>query len=490
MEIGLRLAGGAARRWHQDLCAALRARGHIVSVTITDAAARAPAGLDLLMRFESLIYGHAGAGGGAGEACAMRDDSSAGRPGLIIDCAGGAAGADTARLVPLWQGQANETGAINAVLNRSAPLLQVALFGRGGGRVIAESSPGLEEPEIFKASFDRVCGRMGDLILQAVRLIAAGRAEGLETPLIAPKSLPTPAPVGFAIGSVAAKVSTRLKRLAVEGPKWRIGWRRAAGDAVIDTLAWPAAGYSILKDDGKRYFADPFLFRHEGVTHLFCEEVPYATGRGILSVLALGENGPAGPALPVLELPFHLSYPMMFERGGAVFMIPETCANRTIELWRAERFPGRWVKEAVLIDNVAASDATLIEHDGLLWIFAAIGEGPRSSWDALGLYWADNLLGPWHPHPDNPVVIDARCARPAGLMVRRGPKLLRPAQNCVGGYGAGLAIGEVTRLDREVFAQKIIARLPPPAGLRAGGAHTLNSGFGFEVIDIFGGLPN
>ena len=53
-------------------------------------------------------------------------------------------------------------------------------------------------------------------------------------------------------------------------------------------------------------------------------------------------------------------------------MIPETSANRTVEIYRATSFPDRWTLEDTLLEGVSASDATLVERDGRLWLFAAL----------------------------------------------------------------------------------------------------------------------
>ena len=132
------------------------------------------------------------------------------------------------------------------------------------------------------------------------------------------------------------------------------------------------------------------------------------------------------------------------------------------------------------------ADATPILHEGVWWIFASLNDDGGSSWDQLALYHAPDLLGPWTPHHANPVLIDAGAARPAGAMWHDGRTLMRVAQDCRDGYGRGLAICRVDRLDEDGFAQTVVARLGAPPGSAAFGAHTLNSGGWIEVIDLNG----
>jgi hypothetical protein len=169
-------------------------------------------------------------------------------------------------------------------------------------------------------------------------------------------------------------------------------------------------------------------------------------------------------------------------------MIPETSGNKAVELYRAERFPDKWVFEKTLIDSVIADDVTLISHKGRLWMFAAVSEWQSSQWDALGLFYADDLFGKWQAHQANPVLLDAKSARPAGAMYRRNGALWRPAQDCSAGYGSGLSLCRVDRLDPERFEQSVLHSFAPEGKGRLIGLHTLNEDHGLEVIDYFGRL--
>ncbi len=98
-------------------------------------------------------------------------------------------------------------------------------------------------------------------------------------------------------------------------------------------------------------------------------------------------------------------------------------------------------------------------------MFATVSELGASTWDALHIWHAPALLGPWTQVSLDPVLIDAQCARPAGPMFERADGLLRPAQNCSESYGDKLALCRVTRLDKtEGFEQQVVNTLEPGAG--------------------------
>ena len=298
-----------------------------------------------------------------------------------------------------------------------------------------------------------------------------------------PASAAPTRPLAFFSGSLARKVSARLTRLLGQAPRWYVAWRRGGDHDALD-IAWQ--DFTPLPDGGKGYFADPFVLMRGDTAHVFCEEVPFATGKGIISHFTIDAEGRASQPRPVLERPYHLSYPFVFERGGEVWMIPESSSNRTVELYRAEPFPDHWIKEADLLDGVLADDATLVEHNGKLWMFASVRDWPQaSSWEALGLFHADALEGPWQAHAGNPVLLDPTAARPAGAMFRHNGELIRPAQDCRGGYGAGLAFARVDRLDEQGFAQTVVGHVAPRTR-KTKGLHTYNRADVVEVIDLYG----
>ena len=251
--------------------------------------------------------------------------------------------------------------------------------------------------------------------------------------------------------------------------------------------AWPSGSpWRWLQDDGRRYFADPFLFRENGTTHVFCEEFPYATAKGVISVFTLDAAGrPSAPRV-VLEQPYHLSYPQVFRHDGKIWMMPESSANRTLELYVAEAFPDRWKLHSVLLDDLSVSDATAFEHDGRWWLTATTNEPDTSTWDCLSLFSSPSPVGPWNRSGDLPILVDASAARPAGQIVRLGSALWRPAQDCTRGYGSGLALCRIDELRDGVLRQSVVRRLGPPAGAPDQGVHTLNSDGQFEVIDAVG----
>jgi hypothetical protein len=234
-----------------------------------------------------------------------------------------------------------------------------------------------------------------------------------------------------------------------------------------------------------KFWADPFPVKtDDNRYYIFLEEYLEATGKGHISVMEVTRKEGASTPVKVLERDYHLSYPFIFEWQGTRYMIPETGANRSIELYRCRAFPYEWEFECTLMENVRAADATLAEIDGRWWMFVSIAaEGAALNCDELYLFHATTPLGPWQPHRRNPVKSDARSSRPAGALFRSKGRLLRPSQNCAKHYGYGITINEIVRLDESEFVEKEVAKILPEWRAQMIGTHTLNTAEDLTVTD-------
>lgn len=482
--LNLYLPRGDIRNWHSTLIARLERIGARVGVVQAPGPER-PLSLRLCEELERLLYGARGSG-----LCDKLESASFG-PAPVGDGAAtfdltGSEAPRTGAIAPLYDDAPGDVARDAALLDGRMPRLALGRATADGFEILAEGLPANERPWSLRAGREALAARI--LALAPLALRNAIQGELRATRKIAPRH----GPMAFLAGALAGRATAKLKRLLAHEQHWRIGWR-ALGD-YGGAMAWRASGmdgwgeggWSWLADDRQRYFADPFPFEHEGRLYLFCEEFPYATGKGVISVAALDRQGRAETPRVVLEADCHLSYPVVFRHGGKIWMMPESSGGDRLDLYRAERFPDRWVRDRVLIDGLAISDATPFAAKDKWWLLATISEEGGSSWDCLSLFTAADPLGPWTRCGDGPVLVDASCARPAGLVQTIGGELWRPAQDCVGGYGKGVALCRIDHVGEDGFRQTVAARLGPPPGAALDGAHTLNIGGGFEFIDVVG----
>lgn len=493
--VTVRLDRRALRGWHIRLLDQLGQRpDHRIRVAWVDHAGGLPPNAELLFRLEATIHGLPRPGlATAAEPVALasyeaspagEELRSSGAHDLVLDLSSAPAEPGSA---PAWRldydGMPGEAGLLAALFAHGAP---VAALRGPDGKPVALGRLGAESHTVMLAAFEGYLARTITLILAALDGAASTELpDGAGAPL-QPATAYDLGGLGArrrAAGGLARQIARRLYALCFHGPHWRVGWRRIVGPDLIDLRRHPEGGWQVLPDDGRRFYADPFAIARDGAVTLFVEEFDYRRGKGVIAAVGFGETGPRGRPEPVLELETHLSYPFVFEADGQVWMIPESHASGTIDLYRATDFPRGWVHEAVLLDGVVAGDATLLQHGGRWWMFATVRAGGGSYSDTLHLWHAPHFRGPWTPHRHNPVLIDIGSARAAGPIVARDGGLIRPVQDCREGYGAALGLARILRLDEEAYAQRVETRLRPGAAWPGTRLHMLSAAGGFEFID-------
>ena len=490
MMIAVHLDRARLFRWHLALVEALIAAGHGINVRFRDTSDPLPTSLTAILDFDR-----------------VRNRSDATRFSTHIKPAEFAryivASAEIADVTldlssaatiqrltgrvlrPAYDGSPKDYALFHALLDRRAPHL--TLWDSGAREPFAIGWPGLETTSRLANSLDQATSRLVEGIARYIRdlgSIDADAPSATVTNSAKPDRSILNSAGGFLTARAVRKAGRVRDRLAGAGPKWHVAWRAVDMEATVQPGYLNLADFRVLPDDGARFYADPFLFMHDGTCHMFVEELPDATGTGVISHTVLDRDGNFARPTPVLKTNYHLSYPFVFECDGEIWMLPEQSAAGGLDLYRCTKFPDTWVHAARLIDG-RIHDATLFEHNGLMWIAAGCEAFQSSTWDGLSLFWATSLLGPWHPHKNNPVTIDARAARPAGPLWRQDENLYRPAQNCSGGYGVALAVKRIKELTRDTFAEESIGALAFPDSQNLLGPHTISRAGGIEVIDLY-----
>ena len=264
-------------------------------------------------------------------------------------------------------------------------------------------------------------------------------------------------------------------------PQWMLAVRRRAWRSLHER---DSRGFHLIVPPGDRFYADPFLFEHQGQTFIFFEDYRHETRKGVISCVSVDSTATSSSPVTVLEGANHLSYPFIFEVDGTIYLMPDASRKGRVELHRSVRFPTEWQFERVLLEQPAA-DPTLWEQDGTFWLFvnlsAAVTGLPCQD---LHLFFSDSLAGQWSPHPKNPIVVDASGARPAGRMFLDDGQLIRPAQDCSADYGSAIVLKRVLVLSRTDYEEETMARISSEWLPRSTGTHHFDHNTEFEVMDL------
>ncbi|HEY0342492.1 MAG TPA: hypothetical protein VGC34_16950, partial [Steroidobacteraceae bacterium] len=144
---------------------------------------------------------------------------------------------------------------------------------------------------------------------------------------------------------------------------WTIGIIGAPVQQVCQSFDPAAIRWLEPPPDG--FLADPFgLLRADGTLVILAEALSWQDGRGRIVSFELRPDGTQTPPRDVFAFNSHASYPQLIEHEGVIYCVPETLAQRRVQLFRADPFPHRWVPDTVLLENFPGADATVCFHDG------------------------------------------------------------------------------------------------------------------------------
>lgn len=239
-----------------------------------------------------------------------------------------------------------------------------------------------------------------------------------------------------------------------------------------------------IHSPNKLTFADCFYAYHADRHYIFFEEVDAQHPVGFLSVLEVFKDGTYTEPKPILQLDYHLSYPCVFQVDQDWYMIPESFAKQTIELWKAVDFPYKWEKHSNLMENIAAVDSTPFYHEGLWYLFTSTRRDCKKFGDRLDLFFCKDILNPeWQEHPMNPVCKGHIQYRMAGKIFNYKGKLIRPSQDSLKRYGGHIDFNEITKLSPTEYAEQRIESLYPDWHPDDDGCHTIDVHDDFVVLD-------
>lgn len=231
-------------------------------------------------------------------------------------------------------------------------------------------------------------------------------------------------------------------------------------------------------------FADCFYAQENGRHFIFFEEVDNVHPVGFLSVLEVFKDGTYAEPQSFLKLDYHLSYPCIFKAGNDWFMIPESSANKTVELWKCAEFPLKWEKHLNILEGIEAVDSTPFYHEGIWYLFTSTRRNCKKFGDRLDLFFTEDILNPnWQEHPQNPVCRGHQQFRMAGKPFIYDGKLVRPSQDSLKRYGGNIELKEIVQLSPAHYEERLLEVVLPAWNDSDDGCHTINAEGGFVVLD-------
>lgn len=210
---------------------------------------------------------------------------------------------------------------------------------------------------------------------------------------------------------------------------------------------------SHLKNPPNGYYADPFVFDYAGKTYVILEKYSFHQSKG---VICLGEiiDGEITNLNVVLEERFHLSFPYVFTYEDNLYLIPESAAAKEVRLYKALSGPSEWQFCRTILSGERFVDTVCFEADNQLYLLTTFdSSGKRRSQSELHMYQSKVLEGPWIPSKKNPIIVDNRYGRNAGL-IRSNAKIFRCSQSFENfTYGISLQVHEILAIEANNYTE-------------------------------------
>lgn len=275
-------------------------------------------------------------------------------------------------------------------------------------------------------------------------------------------------------------IFSKKDRMILRSDMWNLGF---VTDDVADVIKSNHLNIQWMKHDYKdRWFADPYLLEvTDTKIVVLVEEFCYKIRKGRIAKLVVSRPDYVLQDMKIiLEQPTHLSFPVIYEKGGQVYVMPENSKGGGINIYRynAESERLDLVHE---VGHLPLTDATIVKfHSGEEYVFST--KLPNPNGNELEIYPFDGESMKMDEKSLARIRFSSNIARNAGNAFYVGKQMYRPAQDCNQCYGNGLNIQQVDRVG-DTIELTTVAEFHsdnPNYGL---GYHTFNMKNGLIVID-------
>jgi hypothetical protein len=166
----------------------------------------------------------------------------------------------------------------------------------------------------------------------------------------------------------------------------------------------------------------PFGYMVEGQLNVLYTKRDRVTGASVISRLRPKRDNVLKRSRTMLEGTGPAAYPCLVNADEANWVVCEQHGLGRTDLFSLNVNNDALLFHCTLVD-VALHAPTLFQFNDRWWLMGTVD--PTGDHD-LCIYHADRLTGPYQPHAHNPVLTDARHARPAGSPFAHAGTLYRP----------------------------------------------------------------
>ena len=284
---------------------------------------------------------------------------------------------------------------------------------------------------------------------------------------------------------------TLMKKVIGFEEIYTIAYRKRDGKTLLDSevLSFDSMPYS-----NTYWYADPILVPHGGESYLFMESFDMRTNLGSIAYAKFNADGKLSEPQIIIQEPYHMSFPMVFSWNDSLYMIPETCANRSLNLYRCEGRIDQWtlVKSFPVEEELVDTVATACHEDYVELVTSAQHETLKrtNKWQKFRIYRDGEDFRLEAEVAFNAREIYSYRDRNAGSLVTEGGRKILPTQESTEtDYGVNLYLNDYSAEDithlpvlKKVTVDNIV--LPDVARKQQIGVHSYGLSSRYEVVDM------
>lgn len=241
---------------------------------------------------------------------------------------------------------------------------------------------------------------------------------------------------------------------------------------------------SINIRDKDIFIADPFLFSKKNKDYLFVEKFSFKENKGVISCFLLTKNKYHFLGDAITE-DFHLSFPYIFKYNNKIYMCPETHQKRDIRIYECTKFPLKWKLSKIIMNDISAVDTVIFKKNGFWWLVTCVSNCNNRDFNELNIFYSDNgpLSDSWKSHKLNPIFVDSRTARNAGI-IYKNKKIFRVSQkNAFNFYGKKIFLNEILTLNKNEYVEKFHSSVKANFLMNIKGIHHMHLNKNYIAFD-------
>jgi len=266
---------------------------------------------------------------------------------------------------------------------------------------------------------------------------------------------------------------------------WQVAYRRRN---INDNVLIDNTPFQLIPNTEQYWLADPFVYEKDEKVYFFYELFDIGRDKGSIAYSILN-NGVISKPKIIVEEPYHLSFPCIFEYDGDLFMIPETGKTHNIYVYKCKEFPDVWVKDKLLLGGIDPSDTIWFEINNMFYIITSLlnNGNPR---DTTNYLYEFNMNNGKLQKPFKILNTGKYGVRNAGNIFFKNNMFIRPGQIGEKTYGEGIVFWKCNLVNGK-YEEEELGTLHPKDIMLLNenklsyiGLHTYNVSKHYEIIDL------